>query len=147
MDDSLVLCIYATHEYFGTLRMNFVFDGDTVTVQSEKFAEMFLGDLGTPITVSLSRDVRDFFSEVATTVVRMGRRLEFRLGRRGIEFSPLKKPVCAICPVTRGASLGSAVRREWARTWLVGECSAAAERGVPSRWTRALPSVGDGDRS
>jgi len=43
-DDSLVLCIYATDEYFGTLRMNFVFDGDTVTVQSEKFAEMFFDE-------------------------------------------------------------------------------------------------------
>ncbi len=40
-DDSLVICIYATDEYIGTLRMNFVFDGDTVTLQSEKFAEMF----------------------------------------------------------------------------------------------------------
>ena len=43
-DDSLVLCVYATDEYFGTLRMNFVFDGDTVTVQSEKFAEMFFNE-------------------------------------------------------------------------------------------------------
>ena len=43
-DDSLVLCVYATDEYFGTLRMNFVFDGDTVTVQSEKFAEMFFDE-------------------------------------------------------------------------------------------------------
>lgn len=40
-DDSLVLYVYATDEYFGTLRMNFVFAGDTVTVQSEKFAELF----------------------------------------------------------------------------------------------------------
>jgi len=39
-DDSLVLCIYATDEYFGTLRMNFVFDGDAMAAQSEKFAEM-----------------------------------------------------------------------------------------------------------
>lgn len=43
-DDSLVLCVYATDEYFGTLRMNFVFAGDTVTVQSEKFAEMFFDE-------------------------------------------------------------------------------------------------------
>lgn len=40
-EDSLVLCVYATDEYFGTLRMNFVFDSDTVTIQSDKFAEMF----------------------------------------------------------------------------------------------------------
>lgn len=43
-DDSLVLCVYATDEYFGTLRMNFVFAGNTVTVQSEKFAEMFFDE-------------------------------------------------------------------------------------------------------
>lgn len=43
-DDSLVLTVYATDEYFGTLRMNFVFAGDTVTVQSEKFAEMFFNE-------------------------------------------------------------------------------------------------------
>jgi len=43
-DDSLVLYVYATDEYFGTLRMNFVFDGDTVTVQSDKFAEMFFDE-------------------------------------------------------------------------------------------------------
>ena len=43
-DDSLVLCVYATDEYFGTLRMNFVFAGDTVTVQAEKFAEMFFDE-------------------------------------------------------------------------------------------------------
>jgi hypothetical protein len=43
-DDSLVLYVYATDEYFGTLRMNFVFDRDTVTVQSEKFAEMFFNE-------------------------------------------------------------------------------------------------------
>lgn len=43
-NDSLVLCVYATDEYFGTLRMSFVFDGDTVTVQSEKFAEMFFDE-------------------------------------------------------------------------------------------------------
>lgn len=39
--DSLLLIVYATDEYFGTLRMNFVFDDDTVTVQSDKFAELF----------------------------------------------------------------------------------------------------------
>jgi len=39
-----VLCIYATDEYFGTLRMNSVFGGDTVAAQSEKFAEMFFGE-------------------------------------------------------------------------------------------------------
>lgn len=43
-DDSLVLCVYATDEYFGTLRMNFVFSDATVTVQSEKFAEMFFDE-------------------------------------------------------------------------------------------------------
>jgi len=43
-EDSLVLCVYATDEYLGTLRMNFVFAGDTVTVQSEKFAEMFFDE-------------------------------------------------------------------------------------------------------
>ena len=43
-DDSLVLCVYATDEYCGTLRMNFVFERDTVTVQSEKFAEMFFDE-------------------------------------------------------------------------------------------------------
>lgn len=41
LDNSLVLYCYATDWYFGTLKMNFVFDGDTVTIQSEKFAEMF----------------------------------------------------------------------------------------------------------
>ena len=35
-----MLYVYATDEYFGTLRMNFVFAGDTVTVQADKFAEM-----------------------------------------------------------------------------------------------------------
>ena len=39
-----MLCISATDEYFGTLRINFVFDRDTVTVQSEKFAEMFFDE-------------------------------------------------------------------------------------------------------
>lgn len=43
-DASLLLCVYATDEYFGTLRMNFVFAGDTVTVQAEKFAEMFFDE-------------------------------------------------------------------------------------------------------
>jgi CubicO group peptidase (beta-lactamase class C family) len=43
-DDALLLCVYATDDYFGTLRMNFVFDGDTVTVQAEKFAEMFFDE-------------------------------------------------------------------------------------------------------
>ncbi|MBT5611170.1 MAG: serine hydrolase [Lentisphaerae bacterium] len=43
-NDSLVLCVYATDEYFGTLRMNVVFDGNTVTLQSEKFAEMFFDE-------------------------------------------------------------------------------------------------------
>jgi hypothetical protein len=43
-DDSLVLCVYATDAYFGTLRMNFVFAGHTVTVQAEKFAEMFFDE-------------------------------------------------------------------------------------------------------
>jgi len=41
LDNSLVLVVYATDEYFGTLRMNFVFADRNVTVQSEKFAEMF----------------------------------------------------------------------------------------------------------
>ena len=44
MEDSLVLYVFATDEYFGTLRMNFVFTDGTVTVQSEKFAEMFFDD-------------------------------------------------------------------------------------------------------
>lgn len=43
-DDSLVLCVYATDTYLGTLRMNFVFAGNTVTVQSEKFAEQFFDE-------------------------------------------------------------------------------------------------------
>jgi CubicO group peptidase (beta-lactamase class C family) len=43
-DDSLVLCVYATDEYFGTMRMNFVFADDTVTVQSDKFAELFFNE-------------------------------------------------------------------------------------------------------
>jgi CubicO group peptidase (beta-lactamase class C family) len=43
-DDSLVLYVYATDEYFGTLRMNFVFDERTVTVQAEKFAELFFDE-------------------------------------------------------------------------------------------------------
>lgn len=43
-DDSLVLYVFATDEYFGTLRMNFVFADRTVTVQSEKFAELFFDD-------------------------------------------------------------------------------------------------------
>jgi len=44
MDHSLLLCVYATDEYFGTLRMNFVFSEGAVTVQAEKFAEMFFDD-------------------------------------------------------------------------------------------------------
>ena len=43
-DDSLVLYVYATDEYFGTLRMNFVFADHAVTVQSEKFAELFFDE-------------------------------------------------------------------------------------------------------
>ena len=43
-DDSLLLYVYATDEYFGTLRMNFVFADDTVTVQAEKFAERFFDE-------------------------------------------------------------------------------------------------------
>ena len=39
-----MLCIYATGEYFGTLRMNSVFDRDAVTVQSERSAEMFFDE-------------------------------------------------------------------------------------------------------
>ena len=41
---SLVIYCYATDWYFGTLKMNIIFDGDTVTIQSEKFAEMFFDE-------------------------------------------------------------------------------------------------------
>jgi len=43
-DDSLLMVVYATDEYFGTLRMNAVFAGDTVTLQSDAFAEMFFNE-------------------------------------------------------------------------------------------------------
>jgi len=38
------MVVYATDEYFGTLRMNAVFAGDTVTLQSDAFAEMFFNE-------------------------------------------------------------------------------------------------------
>jgi len=44
MENSLLLCVYATDEYFGTLRMNFVFNDRSVTVQAEKFAEIFFAE-------------------------------------------------------------------------------------------------------
>ncbi len=44
MDNSLVVYCYATDDYLGTLRMNFVFDGNTITVLMDKNAEWFFDD-------------------------------------------------------------------------------------------------------
>lgn len=44
LDNSLLLLVFATDEYFGTLRINCVFTEDTVTLQADKFAELFFDE-------------------------------------------------------------------------------------------------------
>jgi CubicO group peptidase (beta-lactamase class C family) len=44
LENSLLVVCYLTDDYFGTLKMNFVFDQDTVTVLMRKTAEWFLDD-------------------------------------------------------------------------------------------------------
>ena len=44
LEDSLVVICYATDAYFGTLKMNFVFDGPNVTVLMDKNAECFFDE-------------------------------------------------------------------------------------------------------
>ncbi len=44
LDNSLLVICYLTDDYFGTLKMNFVFDRNSVTVLMRKSAEWFLDD-------------------------------------------------------------------------------------------------------